>query len=93
MNLVITQEHIDKANRLKLLSRYDVNRHCVLAVALAEQYPRETKEYNNPFTVLGLLTGYSHPAYKLASELSGRFDNMLEIKPCTLRWRKRKETL
>ena len=91
MRLEITQKHITKANRLRELAGYKPHKHCVLAVAITEQYPKEQKRYNGPFSTLSVLDGPRSRAYNLASNIAGDFDFRQKVKPCTLSWRKRKE--
>ena len=89
MKLEIRQEHIDKANRLRKYDGYKANDSCVLALALAEQYPK--MRHAGIFSIFGLLADPSSSVHDAVSRIAYRFDTGMKVKPCTLSWRKRKE--
>ena len=91
MKLEITQEHIDKANRLSKYDGYRANDSCVLSLALAEQYPKEKKGGHGVFTIFGRLAGPHSSVHNEVFRITNRFDTGKKVKPCTLSWRKRKE--
>ncbi len=90
MKLEITQEHIDEANRLRELDGYRTTDSCVLALALAEQYPEE-KKGAGVFTTLGRLAGSGSSVHKAVRRITYRFDAGKKVNPCTLRWEKKEE--
>ncbi len=90
MKLEIRQEHIDEANMLRKLYRYQANDSCVLALALAEQYPKEKKGYG-VFYIFGKLASPGSSVHDAVHRITHNFDTGKQVKPCTLRWRKRKE--
>ncbi len=93
MKLEITQEHITEAKRLRELAGYTPSDNCVLALALAEQYPKEKRIGTGVFFALASLAGPYSYVHNLAGRIASNFDNRRKVEPCTLRWRKRKEAL